>query len=167
MIDPINPNQNQQNQVTKPGPVQPQAPVQVPTPANDQQVFNSVNVGASSAKPELGPVGDANFSENQSVEDQPMVEQSGEFTSPAVGGEVKDMIKVKKDFPELDRAAKNAGVTETVPSGPVYNNLPQDLQSAQLQYNEKPVTSSDKWRALEAIKNFSRNLIGQPKPNEA
>jgi hypothetical protein len=71
------------------------------------------------------------------------------------------MIKVKKDFPDLDQNAKQAGVTETIPSGPVYGNFPSDLTSAQAQYDEKSPSSSDKWRALEAIKNFGRNLLGQ------
>ncbi len=167
MIDPINPNQNQQNPVNNTAPAVPAQPAQNQVPAEDQQDFNSVNAGVSSARPEVGPVIDSGPAENQNFESQPIIEQSGEFSDPNVGGEVKDMIKVKKDFPDLDHDAKNAGVTETVPTGPVYGNLPADLQSAQLQYKEKPVTSADKWRALEVIKNLGRNLIGQSKPSEA
>lgn len=162
MIDPVNPNQNQQNSANNQTPAAPQAP------ASDQQVFNSVNVGgASSAKPEVGPVVDTAVSEKQDFETAPVVESAGEFVDPNVGGEVKDMVKVKKDFPDLDSGAKSAGVTETIPTGPVYGNFPASLQAAQAQYDEKPASSSDKWRALEAIKNFGRNLLGQTNPSEA
>lgn len=168
MIDPNNQN-NQNNQAL---PVdgnlisnqQPQNQGYVP---NDQQSdSNNTNHNISSGKPELGPLVDANANENQDFENQPIVESSGEFADPNVGREVKDMVKVKKDFPEIDDSAKQAGITETIPTGPVYGNFPTSLATAQADYDKKPSTSADKWRALEAIKALGRNLLGQTKASE-
>lgn len=166
MIDPNSPNQNHQSQQNLKGnsaAVQSQAVSQNESFVDPNLHNNQLSV----AKPEFGPMPDSDLSNNKSMENQPIIEQSGEFAEPEVAGEVKDMIKVKRDFPDLDHGAKNAGVAERIPTGPVYGSLPQDLKSAQMQYEEKPTSSADKWRALEAIKNLSRSLLGQPKSSEA
>ena len=85
---------------------------------------------------------------------------------PQVSEDVKDYIQVKKDFPEIDQTAKQAGVSKSIPDAPDYGNLPTDQNIAHQIVKTADVNKSDPWRALIAIKEFAKGLFGLNQPQE-
>lgn len=93
------------------------------------------------------------------------VEDSGEYQEPEVDTQAKNVVKVKRDLPEIDDEARRAGVDHSVPKGPNYSfeNAFKDEQEAKLEFEKGDTSSANTFRALEFIKNIKRGLLGSVK----
>lgn len=89
------------------------------------------------------------------------IEDSSEHREPQIDNQVKNVVKVKRELPEIDTEAKNAGVDHSIPTGPNYSfkNAFRDEQDAKEKFEKGDTTSANTFRAIEFIKNIKRGLL--------
>ena len=90
------------------------------------------------------------------------VEDSGEHQEPKVNNQVKNVVKVKRDIPEIDEDARRVGVEHSIPKGPNYSykNSYKDERQAKQEFEKGDIASANTFRALEFMKNIKKGLLG-------